>query len=56
VKMSYQMSSAISSSAPRGSGGLVLGLHGSGSEGRRDVEGVEEEDDDDEAMALSGAI
>ena len=47
----------MSSSAPGGSFGRLFGLHGKGSEGRREVdkeEEEEEEEDEEEAMAVSG--
>jgi hypothetical protein len=71
VRMSYQ-TSAMSSTAISGSGGRGLNLHGSGSEGSREIKGGadeeeedvdddDEEDDeveeeDDEAMAVSDRV
>ena len=48
VKMSYQMSSAMSSTAMSGSGGRSFVLHGSGSEGSREEEDDEDEEEEEE--------
>ena len=47
----------MSSSAPGGSLGRVFGLHGNGSDGRREeVDEENEEEDDEEAMAAKVVV